>query len=114
MLSDSQGQPPALLITLSQFISFFFFCHGHLFQLEPAVRSAHAPLCDIDKMVGRSGLIYIYCTKSEEMESARLIYVRLPAVHRGHHLLRTALCVQEEEREAHRGGDAAGGPSRYE
>lgn len=113
MLSDPQGQPPALLITLSQLISFFFSCHGHLFQLEPAVRSPHAALCDIDKMVSRSGLIYIYCTKLEEMESA-LIYVRLPAVHRGHHLLRPALCVQEEEREAHRGGDAAGGPSRYE
>lgn len=35
-------------------------------------------------------------------------------VHRDRLLLRPALSVQEEECEAHRGGDAAGGPARYE
>lgn len=35
------------------------------------------------------------------------------AVHRGRGLLHPAVSVQEEEREAHRRGDAVGGPARY-
>lgn len=38
----------------------------------------------------------------------------LSTVHRGHRLLHPALCVQEEEGEAHRHCDASGGPARYE
>lgn len=38
----------------------------------------------------------------------------LSTVYRGHRLLHPALCVQEEECEAHRHCDVAGGPARYE
>lgn len=38
----------------------------------------------------------------------------LSTVYRDRHLLPSALSVQEEEHEAHRHCDAAGGPARYE
>lgn len=38
----------------------------------------------------------------------------LSTVYRGDRLLHPALCVQEEEGEAHHHCDAAGGPARYE
>lgn len=120
MLLDSQGQPQALLIKDQQFIS--FFCHGHLFQLKRTAHGLHAPLSNtdkMDKMVSESRPIFIHCAKLEEMESALIICVFPPShtlstVHRGHHLLHPALSVQEEECEAHRRCDAAGGPARYE
>lgn len=40
-------------------------------------------------------------------------HVIFSAVHRGRGLLRPAVSVHEEEREAHRRGDAVGGPARY-
>lgn len=42
-----------------------------------------------------------------------ICHVLFPAAHRGCGLHRPAVSVQEEEREAHRRGDAAGGPARY-
>lgn len=55
------------------------------------------------------------------MESALMILRKPPSllsrslltVHRGPHLLHPALSVQEEECEAHRHCDAAGGPAWY-
>lgn len=61
--------------------------------------------------------VIFFCGKFEEMKSALMICVTLPSlstVHRGHRLLHPALSVQEEESEAHRHCDAAGGPARYE
>lgn len=86
MRSDSQGQPRALLIKDQKFVS--FFCHGHLFQLRFPAGCPSAAVC-ADK-------------------------VSVSTVHRGRHLLHPALPVQEEECEAHRRCDAAGGPARYE
>lgn len=80
----------------------------------------HFLIDKMDKMVSESRQIFIYCAKLEEMESALIICVPPPpihtlsTVHRGHHLLHPALSVQEEECEAHRRCDAAGGPARYE
>lgn len=42
-----------------------------------------------------------------------MCHVLFPAAHRGRGLHRPAVSVQEEEREAHRRGDAAGGSARY-
>lgn len=52
----------------------------------------------------------------EEMDSALMICtsLSLSTVYRDRHLLPSALSVQEEEHEAHRHCDAAGGPARYE
>lgn len=58
------------------------------------------------------------CVKFEKMEAALIICVLPPphtlSVHRDRLLLHPALSVQEEEREAHRRRDAAGGSARYE
>lgn len=42
-----------------------------------------------------------------------MCHVLFPAAHRGRGLRRPAVSVQEEEREAHRRGDAASGSARY-
>lgn len=73
-----------------------------------SAQGPRAAFCGGDEGLGKCALI-----SSLRGESTSCVRRSPPAAHRGRGLRRPAVSVQEEEREAHRRGDAAGGPARY-
>lgn len=116
MLFDN---PELFSFKTQQFIS--FFRHSHLFQLKCPALWLHAALSSTNKTVSKSTIqVQFRFSISVQLRGNGIcindLYVSLSlsTVYRDRHLLRSALSVQEEEHEAHRHCDAAGGPARYE
>lgn len=116
MLFDN---PELFSFKTQQFIS--FFRHSHLFQLKCPALWLHAALSSTNKTVSKSTIqVQFRFSISVQLRGNGIcindLYVSfsLSTVYRDRHLLPSALSVQEEEHEAHRHCDAAGGPARYE